>query len=101
MNIVENPPTEITIPLSRPKALVVDDDEGLLEALEGALSPDVDIKTARTPEVAEQILKENKEKEKDDFDVVAADMYYGDSSQTMGDDFIRSNRELLGKAEAV
>jgi CheY-like chemotaxis protein len=101
MSTVLDRPEEITIPLSRPRALVVDDDQGLLEALEDSLSHDFDIKTARTPEAAIQILEENKEKEEDDFHLVAADINYGDLSETKGDDFIRDHRDLIGKAETV
>lgn len=95
-------PKEITIPMAPPRVFVGDDDQDFLDGAADYLSScDFDVDAASTPQKAKQILEENREQEKGDFDVAAIDVNYGDPPEIKGDEFVRKYKHLLGKARVV
>ena len=92
------PMTEITVTVSRPWILIIDDVEKFLDKVsEFFINLGYDVDTARTPEEAKSLLKGNENK----YQIVACDINFGQLSKTKGDRFIIENPLLFGKAKRL
>ena len=90
------PTTKIIVSLPRPRVLLIDDDKKFLErAEEYFVNLDYDVDLARTPEEAQPLLL------KHEYQLVAADIDFGNLSRTKGDRFVMDNSRLFGKAKRV
>lgn len=88
--------TQILISVPRPRVLLIDDDENFLKRAEDYfLDLEYDVDVARTPEEAQPLLLNNT------YQLVAADIDFGNRSRTRGDRFVMENAELFGKAKRV
>jgi DNA-binding response OmpR family regulator len=82
--------------------MIADDDADFLEGAKVFFaSRDIEVNTAQTPEEAEKILIETKEKGENEFDVLATDVNFGDMSETKGNEFVRDSQHLMGNAKPV
>lgn len=98
-DLAERNVATIQVSLGRPRILIVDDDEDFLQSAQELFSArGFDVDTARTPEAATKMLKENGE---DKYQVVATDINFGGSSDINGDQFVLQNPSLFGKAKTV
>lgn len=78
------------------RVLVIDDEESFLSAMQDFFSSNnYSIELARTPEEAAQLLK------KSEFELVIADINFGDLSDVKGDHFMMKNARLFGSAKRV
>jgi CheY-like chemotaxis protein len=90
------PLTAIEISVDRPSMLIIDDDEKFLEKASEFFSDlGFSVETARTPEDAEVLLKQN------NYQIVLTDVNFGRLSKTTGDNFVMDNGPLFGKAKRV
>lgn len=78
------------------RVLVVDDDDLFLESLQSFFSSNnYSVDLAHTPEEAAQLLEDN------EYELVIADINFGDLSDVKGDKFILKNPKLFGRAKRV
>jgi CheY-like chemotaxis protein len=90
---------EIAVSLTRPRILIVDDDEDFLKGSREYFSGrGCEVDTARTPEEAKKILQEEGA---NNYQLIVTDYYFGGLSKITGDKFARENRHLLGKTKVV
>jgi CheY-like chemotaxis protein len=88
---------ELTLPQERlVRVLVIDDDMDFLDSMQSFFaSNNYSVDLARSPEEAAPLLKRN------EYELVIADINFGDMSEVKGDHFVLNNQGLLGKAKRV
>ena len=87
----------IEIRAEDPKMLIIDDDQPFLDgATEFFSRRGFVVTTARTPESAEKLLADG-----NTYQIVLTDVNFGKLSNIQGDDFVKENRSLFGKAKCV
>lgn len=87
----------IEIRAEDPKMLIIDDDQPFLDGATDFFSRrGFVVTTVRTPESAEKLLADG-----NTYQIVLTDVNFGKLSNIQGDDFVKENRSLFGKAKCV